>query len=116
MSWLDTGPDGDQSEEADEGSRGSQLEATLRESLRGGIEDCWLILRAVELLVEEVTHRFDGEDPLLPRARALLDDVRNELTDLSEQAGRWHGGPLKLREPDEETLSQVRGIVDGENR
>jgi hypothetical protein len=114
--WLDSGPDGDHSEEVGKGSRLGQVEAALQDSLRGGIEDCWLVLRAVELLVEEVTRRFDGEDPLLSRARTLLDDARNELTDLNEQAERWHGGPLKLREPDEETLSHVRGIVDRENR
>lgn len=85
------------------------LIATLKE----GTQQCWGEMRAAEQVLVEAAEEFDGEDPLLPVARSVLDGIREELSDLHEQV-RPHVGPFELPEPDEEVLARVRSLVQPE--
>ena len=67
-------------------------------------------MRASEQVLAEAGEEFDGEDPLLPAVRNVLDGIREELTDLHEQV-QPHVGSFELAEPDEEVLARVRSLV-----
>ncbi len=85
------------------------LIATLKE----GTQKCWAEMRAAEQVLAEAAEGFDGEEPLLPAARSVLDGIREELSDLHEQV-KPHVGPFELPDPDEETLGLVRTLVQPE--
>ncbi len=85
------------------------LIATLKE----GTQKCWGEMRAAEQVLAEAAERFEGEEPLLPAARSVLDGIREELSDLHEQV-KPHVGPFELPDPDEETLGCVRKLVQPE--
>ncbi len=85
----------------------------LLESLKEGLETYWREMRAAQRVLAEAAEEFDGEDPLLPKLRGVLDGVQKELEDLHEQAKR-DIEPLELPEPDEEVLARVRSLVQPE--
>ena len=83
--------------------------ATLKE----GTRQRWGEMRAAEQVLAEAAEDFEGEDPLLPAARSVLDGIREELSDLREQV-KPQVGPFELPDPDEETLGRVRTLVQPE--
>ena len=85
------------------------LIATLKE----GVETYWREMRAAQRVLAQAAEEFDGEDPLLPKLRGVLDGIQKELEDLHEQAKR-DIEPLELAEPDEEVLARVRSLVQPE--
>lgn len=70
----------------------------------------WQELRAVEIVVDEVAQEFDGEDPLDPEVRILLDKCRADLLDLEGHIEPYTG-ELKQEDPDEELLVRLREHV-----
>jgi len=62
--------------------RWDEAMAALREQLREGVPWCWQEVRAVETVLDEVAAEFDGEDPLLPPVREVLDKTRSDLAEL----------------------------------
>ena len=68
---------------------------------------CWQELRAAEVLLEEVAQEFDGEDPLLPPVREVLDKTRQDLAGLHPLLD-FVDVEAKLPEPDEERVEQLR--------
>ena len=76
---------------------------------RAGMAECWRRLGAVELVVEEVRQELDGEDPLAPVLRELVEESRQTL-ELCRRAERF-SGPLELEEPREEDLAWVYGLM-----
>ncbi len=56
---------------------------------------------------------FDGEDPALPDVRHMLDHTTERLVDLHKDA-QTYVEPFELGEPDEETLAEVRRLVERE--
>lgn len=91
-------------------SWGDQVADALSGSLRDGIEECWRSLGAIEVVTGEIAVEFDGEDPLLPDVRGILDDVRKELEELHPQV-QAYVGEFALPEPDEDAMAVVRKIV-----
>ena len=94
----------------------SQIDETcdaLIATLKEGTQRCWGEMRATEQVLAEAAEGFDGEEPLLPVARSVLDAIREELSDLREQV-KPHVGPFELPDPDEETLGRVRTLVQPE--
>ncbi len=85
--------------------------SALLESLKDGVETYWREMRAAQQVLAQAAEEFDGEDPLLPELRGVLDWVQRELEDLHEQAKR-DIEPLELPEPDEEVLARVRSLLD----
>ncbi len=87
--------------------RWEEAMAALREQLREGVPWCWQEVRAVETLLEEVAVEFDGEDPLLPPVRNVLDKAHQELAELPAFLGAIHV-EVELPEPDEERVDVLR--------
>lgn len=81
--------------------------AALAESLREGVPWCWQQVRAVETVLDEVAEEFDGEDPLLPPVRQVLDKTRNDLVELHALL-RFVDADCDLPEPDEERVEFLR--------
>ena len=88
-----------------------ELVIVHRERLRSGIQENWQKLRAAEQVIDEVAEEFDGEDPLLPVLRQMVEFTRAGLTDLHEEAQRYTG-PFDLITRTEAHLKFVRGLVE----
>jgi hypothetical protein len=87
--------------------RWDEAMAALRERLREGVPWCWQELRAVETVLDEVAQEFDGEDPLVPPVRNVLDKAHQELADMPQFLGALHV-EVELPEPDEERVDALR--------
>ena len=87
--------------------RWDEAMAALRESLRDGVPRCWQEVRAVETLLEELAEEFNGEDPLLPPVREVLDKTRRDLADLHLLLD-FVDAEAELPEPDEERVDFLR--------
>jgi hypothetical protein len=81
--------------------------AALAESLGEEIPWCWQELRAAETVLEEVAEAFDGEDPLLPQVREVLDKTRRNLVELHPLLS-FVDVEVELPEPDEERVEFLR--------
>jgi hypothetical protein len=92
-------------------SRVDEAVAAVKETLRDGVQEAWRRLRAVELVVAEVQGDFDGEDPLLPEARQVVDACSTDLEALHKDA-ECLVRPFALEEAGGEELASVRRIVE----
>ena len=92
----------------DRQERWDEAMAALREKLREGVPWCWQELRAVETVLDEVAQEFDGEDPLLPPVREVLDKTREELVGLQHPLLDAVDVEADLPEPDEERVTFLR--------
>jgi len=61
----------------------------------------------VETVLEEVAVEFNGEDPLLPLVRQVLDKTRRDLADLHLLLD-FVDAEAELPEPDEERVAFLR--------
>ena len=87
--------------------RWDEAMAALRERLREDTPWCWQEVRAVETVLEEVAKEFNGEDPLLPPVRSVLDLAHKELAELPQFLDMLDA-EVELTEPDEERVAQLR--------
>jgi hypothetical protein len=87
--------------------RWDEVMAALAESLGEEIPWCWQELRAAETVLEEVAEAFDGEDPLLPQVREVLDKTRRDLVQLHPLLS-FVDVEVELPEPDEERVEFLR--------
>jgi hypothetical protein len=87
--------------------RWDEAMAALREQLREGVPWCWQEVRAVETVLEEVAAEFDGEDPLLPPVREVLDKTRQDLAELHVLLD-FVDAEAELPEPDEERVDFLK--------
>jgi len=78
----------------------------VRTKLQEGIKARWRELRSIELVLEELSGEFDGEEPTRPWEREALDEGRKRLEKL-HRAAQTYVGPFKLPGPDKEELEQV---------
>ena len=74
----------------------------------------WQELGAIDIVLEEVAREFDGEDPLRPIMRGIVETTRKKLTDLHEVLSAVQ--PLELSEPGEEALDLVRTYFESGKR
>jgi len=88
--------------------RWEEAMAALREQLREGVPWCWQEVRAVETVLEEVAQEFDGEDPLLPLVRQVLDKTREDIVGLHHPLLDFLDVEIELAEPDEERVEFLR--------
>ena len=93
-------------------SPGVSFAKPIDKSLREGVPWCWHEVRAVEMVLEEVAQEFDGEDPLVPAVRRILDKTRQDLVDLQPLLG-FLDVEVDLPEPDEERVTFLRERVFG---
>lgn len=86
----------------------AQLEHNVKFA-RANIVEYWRRLGAIGQIAEEVRHELDGEDPLVPFMREMVDESRADLNLWKRLAPLI--GPLELEEPREEDLAWVRGLM-----
>ena len=79
-------------------------------TIRDGLQIHWQELRAIEVGVGEVAEEFDGEDPLKPEVRALLDGCLASCSGLRDQMADFV--EIELPEPTEDDVEQVRQLLD----
>jgi hypothetical protein len=84
------------------------LAAELRDDLLGVLALRWQELRAVELVWDELSEEFAGEDPVSRELRASAAEVATTLRALAREMG----GTRHLAEPDEATVEEARKAVD----
>ena len=87
--------------------RWDEATAALAESLREGVPWCWQELRAAEMVLAEVAQEFDGEDPLVPAVRRILDKTRQDLVELKPLL-EFVDAEAELPDPDEERVTFLR--------
>ena len=78
----------------------------MEEGIRLWLVSLWQELRAIDIVLQEVADEFDGEDPLRPIMRGIVEKTRGKLTRLHELLAAVR--PLELEEPDEEAMELVR--------
>ena len=74
----------------------------MEDGIRLWLVSLWEELRSIDKVLEEVAQDFDGEDPLRPVMRGIVEKARRKLANLHEVLAA--SGPLELKEPDEEAL------------
>jgi len=89
---------------------GDELARALAVVLRERTQARWCELRAIEVAVEEVAARLEGERVLAPTVRTLLDDVKASLAKLREEVEPFTGG-FELPEPEEDDVELVRKLL-----
>ena len=92
------------------GGYGDSLGRALALSIRDGLQIHWQELRAIEIGVGEVAEEFDGEDPLKPDVRALLDGCMARCSGLRDQMADFV--EIELPEPAEDDVEQIRQLLD----
>jgi len=90
-----------------------ELTEALIECLKSGVAFQWQEFRAVELVTDEVTQEFAGEDPMIPQLRSVFDRAKAGLTDIAETLKRF-GIEVELKEPDDEVVDRRRSLVERE--
>lgn len=82
----------------------------MHQGMRGWQVSLWQELRSIDIVVNEVAEEFDGEDPLLPTMRRLVEKTRRDLTLLHKALDQME--PLELPEPDEDSMELARKYFD----
>ena len=82
----------------------------MQEGLRVWLVSLWQELRSIDVVVNEVAEEFDGEDPLVPTMRRLVENTRRDLQLLHRAFDSYD--PLELTEPDDEAMTLARKYFD----
>ena len=92
-------------------SRMTEMVRRIVESVATLVEEAWADLLAVDETLVRVAESFDGEEPLHPDLRELLDETRTALTEIHEALAR-DGLELDLPvAPAERTLDALLAII-----
>lgn len=91
------------------------LRDALIDALINDIPQAWRLVRAVELLIEEVREEFDGEDPATVSVHNTLINTKLTLTEVRDGL-RSDGVDVDLLEPDEDDLAVPRKIMERAER
>lgn len=97
----------------DEDRRAGEICELLADQLRTGVSLRAQELEALDVVLREVAERFDGEDPIKPAARELIEATRDHLETLIEDVDRYLGG-LDRGEPSEEQIAFLRRLIEQE--
>ncbi len=77
----------------------------------GELTGAWSELLAIEQIVKDASERFEGEEPLHPDARQLLEETKAAAAGLRESLSPWFGDLLLPDEPDERVVEALSGII-----
>ncbi len=94
--------------EADAGF-GTELEQALVISICDLVRQHWCDARSLEIGVAEIAEEFDGEDPLRPDTRALLEGCLASCRTLRDEMADY--GEVGLAEPREDDVAGVRRLI-----
>jgi hypothetical protein len=92
------------------GGFGTELEQALVISMCDLVRQHWCDARSLEVGVAEIAEEFDGEDPLRPDTRALLDGCLDSCRKLRDQMADYV--EIELPEPTEDDVAQVRRLIE----
>ncbi len=90
---------------------GDELGRALAVSVRDALVQHWPEVRAIEIVVQETAEELDGEDPLHPDVRRMLDETKRTLAEVHEGFAPY-AGKMELPEPDEESVGIVRTLIE----
>jgi hypothetical protein len=82
----------------------------MYKTLRLWLVSLWQEVRSIDAILDEVALEFDGEDPLRPIMRKVLEKARRDLTLLHGAFNKDE--PLELPEPDDEAMTLARKYFD----
>jgi len=106
-------PDGAPAWPPSAGPEGS-LSSDLVRKVEEGLTVAWAELLAVEAIVEETAGAFDGEEPIHPGARTVLDDAKALARELAEGLKGLRDGYVLPGDPDGAVLELLRNLVRGD--
>jgi hypothetical protein len=90
----------------------------LAENMERGLREELILLgqdlRAIDSVVDSVSMEFDGEDPLRPVMRGIVEKTRSSLTQLHEFLSLRE--PFDLPEPDDEALELAQTYFENGRR
>ena len=86
----------------------------MERALREELVLLWQDLRAIDSVVSGVSLEFDGEDPLRPVMRGIVEKTRGSLTQLHEFLSLR--GPFDLPEPDDDALELAETYFENGRR
>jgi hypothetical protein len=89
---------------------GDEMVRAVLFGIKQGLEQHWCELRSIEIVLAEVAEEFDGEDPLQPDVRALLDGCLASCTTLRDQVADYVA--VELPEPAEKDIALVRRLIE----
>lgn len=92
--------------------RAEQLCDLLAEKLRAGISLRSQELDALDVVLGEIAEEFDGEDPIKPSVRAIVEETRVELERLRRDAKQYLGGSDTEDRTNEQVAALRRLVKD----
>jgi len=87
-----------------------KVKGYLRESTAYALVFCWIQVRVVEVILDEVAAEFGGADPLKPDVREKLDEAKQKLQENHDQLLALDL-EVELREPLDEEMEELRGML-----
>ena len=88
-----------------------ELPRAVAWGLRDTLLQHWRELGAIDVVVDEARGTFDGEDPLHPDVRQLLDATKATLLDVHAGFEPYVGG-IMLPAPTEDEMAVVRKLIE----
>jgi hypothetical protein len=82
----------------------------MTQDIREGVAHLWDEVNAIDVVLGEVAQQFDGEDPLRPVMRGVLEQARRDLSLLHEFFSGKEA--VAVTQPSEEALELVRIYFD----
>ena len=87
-----------------------ELTESIEGSIRRQMVSLWEEVRSIEIVVDEVAQEFDGEDPLRPIMRSVVDKTKAKLQEVHLLFNKIE--PLELSDPDESEMELARAYFD----
>ena len=88
----------------------SRLAEALQERMKAELPCHWQQLRAVEMVLDEVTEEFGVEDVLRPVQRQEIAAAKEKALAVQGTLQKWTGA-FELPEPDPEALEETRRLI-----
>jgi hypothetical protein len=92
--------------DADSSDMATKVMEALRESTADQVLSCWVQLRSVEMVLDDLYAVFGGIDPLKPAFRNELSEAKQDLLTLQKHLG-WLQIEVVLRDPVQEEMDEI---------
>ena len=92
------------------------LAEMLSETVAAELTELWAELLALDEVVGEVAEQFDGEEPLHPGCRVLLDETKQSVSNLAGKMPTSFGELLLPTEPSIRVREALAAIIEQEAR
>ena len=99
-----------------EDPRLARLSEAITETVAAELTELWSELLALDEVVREVGEKFDGEEPLHPECRALLDTTRERVLALAKALPPSFGELILPPEPAPRVRHALAAIIEQEAR